>query len=178
LLSTRNLRRKQTVTIKPPSPVVLAVDDEPANLLVIEAALSPLGFEVFSAADAESADQLADRRRPDVVLLDVMMPGESGVDACRRWRADEQWHGTPIVLLTALSAADHRMSGLSAGADDYLEKPIDPDALARIARRWAATGRSIGPVPTSGDDAVRLTEAMLRAARPHQPGLPDQTPVC
>ena len=152
--------------IESPLPIVLAIDDEPANLLVIEAALGPLGFEVFAAADAAAAEPHIEEIRPDVVLLDVMMPGESGIDACRRWRDLGEWDRVPVVLLTALSAEGHRVGGLAAGADDYLEKPIDPDALERTVRRWVATGRSVGPLPSDGDEGERLAYAMERATRP------------
>lgn len=141
-------------------PSVLAVDDVPANLLVIEAALRPLGFDVRSAASASDARAMALHHHPDLVLLDVMMPRESGIEACRRWRTDASWDGTPIVLLTALRADEHRVGGLAAGADDFLEKPIDVDALIRTTRRWSATGRHQGEVEASGD----LRDAMHRAA--------------
>jgi DNA-binding response OmpR family regulator len=156
------------MSIHPPNPLVLAVDDEPANLLVIEAALAPLGFDVLAAPDAATARRETQATRPDVVLLDVMMPRESGIEACRSWRASRAWDEVPIVLLTALSAEEHRVAGLGAGADDFLEKPIDPDALERTARRWAATGRSVGPLPLDGDEGEQLADAMERAARPRR----------
>ena len=147
-----------------PHPAVLAVDDEPANLLVIEAVLEPLGYDIRTALDPTAARALMAEERPDVLLLDVMIPGESGIEACRRWRASAEWDGLPIVLLTALRADDHRAAGLAAGADDFLEKPIDVDALGRTVARWAATGRRSGPLPAAGDPASALARAMARAA--------------
>lgn len=147
----------------PEGPSVLAVDDDPVNLLVIEASLEPVGYDVRTALDLGEARTLMDGWRPDVLLLDVMMPGESGIDACRTWRADRDWDGLPIVLLTALRAEEHRVSGLMAGADDFLEKPIDIDALQRTVRRWAATGRQAGTIPTAGEGIIELAVAMARA---------------
>ena len=120
---------------------VLVVDDEPANLLVFEAALEPLGYDVAYAADARGARRSAKLGHFDLVLLDVSMPGESGIDLCRSWRSLASMGRTLIVLVTALKAADHRTEGLRSGADDFLEKPIDLDTLTDRVISWIARGR-------------------------------------
>lgn len=147
------------------TPTVLVIDDEPGNLMVVDAALSPVGFEVVGVRDSAEAERFMALSRPDVVLLDVMLGGENGVDVCRRWRAQPAWDALPIILVTGLDAGGHRMSALAAGADDYVEKPIDVEHLHRLVRRWVATGRHSGPVPSEGDGALALAAAMERAAR-------------
>ena len=120
---------------------ILSVDDEDVNHMVITAALEPLGHTVACAASAAEAHATASAATPDLVLLDVMMPGESGVELCRRWRGDPRMDHTPIVLVTALGASSHRTAGLAAGADDFIEKPVDVDELARRVVMWLALGR-------------------------------------
>jgi DNA-binding response OmpR family regulator len=148
---------------------VLAVDDEPANLVVIEAAIEPLGHAVMSAASAAEADAVARVRRPDLVLLDVMMPVESGIELCRRWRDDDFFSTVPVVLVTALGAADHRSDGLAAGADDFIEKPLDIDLLADRVNAWLAVGRQRhAPRTQAGGSspAARLVAAARELAGP------------
>lgn len=148
-------------------PTVLAVDDEPANLLVVDAALSPLGYEVVTVSTPADAERFAALARPDLVLLDLMMGSDSGIEVCQRWRELPEWDAVPIVLLTAMSAGSFRTAGLVAGADDYLEKPIDVDELQRLARRWVATGRRHAVRPATGvTSGADLTRAMRRAASP------------
>lgn len=124
---------------------VLVVDDDRGTRLLLGAA----GFQVLLADGVHAARRLLRTVSPDVMLLDVMMPGESGVDACAQWRADPFWDGLPIILMTAQPTGPYRVPGLLTGADDWIEKPLDVDDLERTVRRWAATGRATGPVPTS-----------------------------
>ncbi|MBA8814995.1 DNA-binding response OmpR family regulator [Microbacterium endophyticum] len=119
---------------------VLAVDDDAASLMLLDAVLTPLGFDVLLALSAGHAREIAAWEPPGLVLLDVMMPGESGIDACRAWRADPAWAEVPIIMLTAAQA--HRAECLQAGADDFLEKPLDIDSLAEITNQWAVSPRA------------------------------------
>lgn len=121
---------------------VLAVDDEPVNLTVIEGVLGPLGYQVDSAGDSMDAVEAMLAERPDLVLLDVMMPGGSGFELCRRMRLNPALSGIPVILLTALDASASRAAGLRAGADDYLEKPIQIDQLVNRVRALLARGSS------------------------------------
>jgi DNA-binding response OmpR family regulator len=142
---------------------LLVVDDDPGNLAVIGAALEPLGHHLEFASSAAEAERIAARRAPDLVLLDVAMPGESGIDLCRRWRRAEHMNGTPVVLVTALGAASHRTEGLRAGADDYLEKPLDIEALIDRVASWIARGTS-GPRPARRPAALHCAAGRVAAA--------------
>ncbi len=117
---------------------VLVVDDEPINLAVVEGLLAPLGFEVRTAADGAAALAEVRRDAPDVVLLDVMMPGMSGFEVCERLRSDASTALVPVVMVTALDAHEHRLRGLRAGADEFLTKPFDEVELEVRVRSLVA----------------------------------------
>lgn len=110
---------------------VLVVDDEPAVRDALERALRTAGFTVLTAKDGDAAMAAVERERPDVVVLDVLMPVLDGLEACRRLR--DRGDRTPILMLTARDAVGDRVEGLDAGADDYLVKPFAlEELLARI----------------------------------------------
>ena len=116
---------------------VLIVDDEQHIRLLIEQTLEELldeGVELYTAGDGDEAMAAIAAQHPDLVFLDVMMPGRSGLDVCRAVRADPELSGAHIVLLTAKGQAQDRAEGLEAGADEFLTKPFDPDALLALAR--------------------------------------------
>ena len=116
---------------------VLIVDDEQHIRLLIEQTLEELldeDVELYTAADGDEAIAAIAAQHPDLVFLDVMMPGRSGLDVCRAVRADPELAGAHIVLLTAKGQAQDRAEGLDAGADEFLTKPFDPDALLALAR--------------------------------------------
>lgn len=116
---------------------ILIVDDEQHIRLLIEQALEELldeDVELFTASDGNEAVEAIAAQRPDLVFLDVMMPGRSGLDVCRAVRADPATAATHVVLLTAKGQAVDQEAGLAAGADRYLTKPFDPDALLALAR--------------------------------------------
>jgi two-component system cell cycle response regulator len=108
---------------------VLVVDDILANVRLLEAKLSAEYFEVITAMNGIEALECMHRARPDIVLLDVMMPGMDGIEVCRRIKSNPLTHHVPIVMVTALDQADDRIRGLEAGADDFLSKPLDDLAL-------------------------------------------------
>jgi len=108
---------------------VLVVDDHPLNVKVLEAKLASEYYEVITAADGLAAIKALHADRPDIVLLDVMMPGLDGFEVCRRMKGDpELWH-IPVIMVTALTESSDRVRGLEAGADDFLTKPINDMAL-------------------------------------------------
>ncbi len=171
---------------------LLVVDDDNRIRDLLKEYLARAGFRVTTAADAARARRLMDLLDFDLVVLDVMMPGENGVDFTRALRARAGDAGrTPVLMLTARGAADERIEGLSAGADDYLPKPFEPqELLPRIESILRRSGSrpvglrslSMGDCTfdpergelTKGGDVVRLTEAevlLLRqlAAAAHAP---------
>jgi class 3 adenylate cyclase/CheY-like chemotaxis protein len=116
-----------------PAARILVVDDTPANVKLLEDLLVFHGYEVEAAANGEDALEAIRGRAPDLVLLDVMMPGLSGFDVCRAVRADSTLAMLPLVLVTALDDREERVRGLEAGADDFLSKPVNaPELLARV----------------------------------------------
>ncbi|MBB5691219.1 two-component system cell cycle response regulator [Roseomonas alkaliterrae] len=108
---------------------VLVVDDIPANLRLLEAKLRAEYFEVALAASGPEALALATAWSPDVVLLDVMMPGMDGYEVCRRLKGQEGTAHIPVVMVTALTEQAERVRGLEAGADDFISKPVDTTLL-------------------------------------------------
>lgn len=121
------------------APLVLAVDDEVGILRLVKIELGSQGFRVVTASDGEGALRLAEETRPDIVLLDVLMPGMSGIEVMRAMR--ERW-SVPIILLTAKDTDADKVRGLELGADDYIVKPFSPDELG--ARLRAVLRRGMG----------------------------------
>jgi len=111
---------------------ILIVDDESAARSALEALLRREGFDVRDASDGSSALAECATFRPDLILLDILMPGINGFEVCRRIKATPETRLTPVVLITGLSATEDRIEGINAGADDFLSKPIDINEL--IAR--------------------------------------------
>lgn len=112
---------------------ILVVEDEPSIQELIAASLNHAGHRALRADSAEEAVRLVNETLPDVVLLDWMLPGMSGVQFARRLRSEERTRDLPIIMLTARSAEHDKVAGLDAGADDYLTKPFSPrELLARI----------------------------------------------
>lgn len=112
------------------SPLVLVVDDDDDILMLVSYRLEREGYEVAHARDGHEALRVAAARAPDVIVLDVMMPGPDGYEVTRRLREAEATRATPIVLLTARAEETDVARGLAAGADDYVKKPFSPSALA------------------------------------------------
>jgi len=111
---------------------ILVVDDEPINVKILKRLLTAEGFEVIEAANGEEAVALAGRTNPDLILMDVMMPGMDGFEATRFIKAREASRFTPVVMVTALSTMEDKVKGIEAGADDFLTKPYD--AVELLAR--------------------------------------------
>jgi diguanylate cyclase (GGDEF)-like protein len=112
---------------------VLVVDDVPDNVKLLSYELADQGYEILTASDGLSAVDLAQSRRPDVILLDVMMPGIDGIEACRRLKADAATAGIPVIMISARDLEEDVVAGLDAGACDYVTKPFNvPIVLARV----------------------------------------------
>src|SRR5215213_1285508 len=116
-----------------PKSVILMVDDTPANLHVLFDLLSESGFEVLVAEDSESALARAQYTRPDLILLDVLMPDMDGFETCRRLKANPETQTIPIIFMTSLVETVDKVKGLQLGAVDYITKPFQiEEVLARI----------------------------------------------
>jgi DNA-binding response OmpR family regulator len=122
-----------------PRPVVLVAEDDEDILEMVVFDLEDEGYEVLTARDGDAAIALALERRPDLVLLDVAMPGLDGYEVTRRLRAEKSTSGTPVVLLTARAQVRDVILGFEAGANDYVTKPFRPEELR--TRLQAALGR-------------------------------------
>jgi two-component system, OmpR family, phosphate regulon response regulator PhoB len=138
---------------------VLVVEDESAIAELIAINLRHAGYAVVLAASAEAAQAEVDRALPSLVLLDWMLPGQSGVALARRWRADLRTRDLPLIMLTARAEETDMVQGLDAGADDYLTKPFSPKTL--LARIRAVLRRRS---PQALDDAVQVCGLTLDPA--------------
>ncbi|MBW4671373.1 MAG: hybrid sensor histidine kinase/response regulator [Cyanomargarita calcarea GSE-NOS-MK-12-04C] len=117
----------------PESETILIVDDSPTNLQVISEALTSAGFEIAVAIDGESAIEQVEYHPPDLILLDVMMPGINGFETCKRLKSNPVNNEIPIIFMTALNDTENKVKGLSIGAVDYITKPFQQEELlARI----------------------------------------------
>jgi CheY-like chemotaxis protein/DNA-binding CsgD family transcriptional regulator len=156
------------------SDLVLIVDDVPDNLAVLHDALDESGYTVLIATNGEQALQRAAQARPDIVLLDAMMPGIDGFEVARRLKADAATAHIPIVFMTGLTETEHLVAALEAGGVDYVTKPIKPkEVLARMnvhlqgARRARQDARQAGQARNALDAfgyasiTVRLPEGKL-----------------
>jgi two-component system, OmpR family, response regulator MprA len=146
---------------------VLVADDDPSLRRMLDRTLDAEGFEVALAADGGAALAVAERTAPDVIVLDLAMPGLDGLAACRRLRA--KGLGTPILMLTARDAVPDRVAGLQAGADDYLVKPFAiPELIARIRALMRRHGEP-GSQPLLSYADLTLDVGARRATRGGRP---------
>lgn len=112
---------------------IVLIEDEPKIAKALEFALQEEGFEFFSSPDGLSGLAMAREVRPDIILLDIMLPGMNGIEVCRELKSIEEYKSIPIVMLTALGDTENTVKALSAGADDYISKPFDfRELLARV----------------------------------------------
>jgi PAS domain S-box-containing protein len=112
---------------------ILVVDDERVNVELLEGMLST-DYDIVTAHDGNEALEKAEMTSPDLVLLDIMMPGMNGYEVCRRLKADDKTMCIPIVMVTSLREREDRIQAIEAGADDFLSKPIDMSELSARAR--------------------------------------------
>ena len=108
---------------------ILIVDDTKDILLVVARRLKSWGYEALTAESGEEGLKIIREQKPDLVLLDIMMPKMKGRDVCSRMKEDPETARIPVIFLTALGLADHVRAGLNLGADDYLVKPFEPAEL-------------------------------------------------
>jgi two-component system phosphate regulon response regulator PhoB len=151
------------------NPSILIVEDEEALTLLLRYNLEAAGYDVESVARGDEADLRLRESTPDLVILDWMLPGVSGIELCRRLRSRPETRQLPIVMLTARGEESERVRGLSTGADDYVVKPFSvPELLARVAallRR--ASPERVADVLGFGDIAIdREKKRVTRGGRP------------
>ncbi len=138
---------------------ILVVEDEAAIAELVAINLRHAGYEVTVVGDADSALQSVDRVLPDLVLLDWMLPGQSGLALAKSWRAQPRTKPLPIIMLTARADESDKLAGLDGGADDYLTKPFSPKEL--LARIRAVLRRK---APQALDEAVEIAGLELDPA--------------
>jgi two-component system phosphate regulon response regulator PhoB len=138
---------------------ILIVEDEAAIAELVAINLRHAGYEVSIASDAERATESVDRMLPDLVLLDWMLPGQSGLALVKAWRSGARTKALPIIMLTARADENDKLAGLDGGADDYLTKPFSTKEL--LARIRAVLRRK---APQALDDAVEVAGLRLDPA--------------
>ena len=139
-------------------PLVLLVDDDTDILEFLTFALERDGFEVKSSTDGETAFNIAKQTIPDIIVLDMMMPGWDGLETCRHIRKEESLKNTMIVFLTARSEDYMQVEGLDTGADDYIPKPVKPKVL--ISRLHAILRRKTD-VPQNNNSTIVLKDLTI-----------------
>lgn len=113
---------------------ILIADDEHNIRHILDFSLNVEGFDVIAAQDGEEALLLAASESPDLIIMDVMMPGCGGIEACRQLKQDPRTRAIPVVLLTARSSRDDREAGLAAGAVEYVTKPFSPQKVIDLVQ--------------------------------------------
>jgi CheY-like chemotaxis protein len=129
-----------------PAPKILVVDDQPINVQLLKRKLEKSGIEVTPAYNGQEALACVEREKPDLILLDVMMPDMDGIEVCQRLQASESSRSIPIIFVTARTSKEGKLEGLGVGAVDYITKPIDLDeTLARVQTqlRFVAINREM-----------------------------------
>lgn len=112
---------------------MLVVDDMPTNVKLLRLILGDAGYRVLNARSGAEALEILHRDRPDVMLLDVRMPGMTGYEVCRKIRSDPEFASLPVIMVTSLSLAEERIHGIEAGATDFISKPFNKkELLARV----------------------------------------------
>ena len=115
------------------TPKILIVDDEPLNLELLEQELEELGFEIVTASSGAEAVEAAAAQSPDVILLDILMPGMDGFEVCRQLKATAGLREIPVLFMTALSDTDDKLRAFEAGGVDYIVKPFQSEeVVARV----------------------------------------------
>ena len=140
---------------------ILVVDDEPEAVELVEFNLKQAGYEVISAADGAEALTKSRAKKPNLIVLDLMLPEMSGLEVCKTLRRDPATAGIPIIMLTARAAEIDRVLGLELGADDYITKPFSPRELVLRVKKIL----SCGPVAAEVPDTLRFGELLIDVPR-------------
>jgi putative two-component system response regulator len=152
-----------------PGGYVLAVDDQEQNLELLDEMLTAAGYKVALASDGEAALAEIERRQPDCIVLDIMMPRMDGYEVCSRLKADPKTRFIPILMLTALAEVADKVKGLEVGADDFLNKPVRREELLARIRSLVKIKRLRDELDTSESIIVTMVRA-LESKDPHNAG--------
>ena len=147
-------------------PTILIVEDEADIALLMRYNLEAEGFRVVAVEDGDEAMEQTRDSLPDLILLDWMLPGLSGIELCRRWRAREETAQIPIIMITARGEEEERVRGLATGADDYIVKPFSvPELIARVqALLRRVSPQLVASVLKAGDLELDRTSHRVRRA--------------
>src|SRR5580698_9731923 len=133
LFVSRNRPMESMMYLSGAPPTILIVDDTPVNVMMLQSVLGAEGFRTITAADGPSARELSRTDAPDLILLDVMMPGESGFETCSKLKSDPKTADIPVIFLSALDDVKSKVRGLKIGGVDYVSKPVHgEEVLARV----------------------------------------------
>jgi DNA-binding response OmpR family regulator len=142
---------------------ILVVDDVPQNVRLLEAVLAPRGYEVVGATDGDRALGLVESSKPDLVLLDVMMPDPDGYEVCRRLRADDETAVLPVIMVTA--STDEKTKAIEAGADDLIAKPFSHDELLTRIRSLLRIKRYHDTIKAQTEELIDLNRTLEERVR-------------
>lgn len=150
---------------------ILIVDDEPTIVELLEEHLRSEGYDTVHAFSGEEALKVLDRTVPDLVILDLMLPGMDGYEVCRIMQNDARLNHIPVIMLTARSAVPNKVMGYERGADDYIVKPFDPDELsvrvrAQLHHLYHDTVDELSGLPGSQAVETRINETMAKSSAP------------
>ena len=138
---------------------ILVVDDTPSNVKLMRLILVDAGYRVLSAYGGVEALQMVHSDRPDMILLDVRMPGMSGYEVCRIIRSDAEFSTLPVIMVTSLSLSEERIQGIEAGATDFISKPFNKkELLARVRACLASAKNAVQCIVPNLPDAVLITD--------------------
>ena len=142
--------------------VILLVDDNAVNLQLLFETLDGQGYQLLVARSGEEALRIARKATPDLILLDIMMPGISGYETCARLKSDEATRNSVVIFLSALQSTEEKVKGLSMGAMDFITKPFDPnEIIARVspsARKLSETKRFAETKPAAYGKICKYSE--------------------
>jgi len=139
---------------------ILAVDDNPSNLKLLEVSLGKEGYRILTAADGPSAREIAATEKPDLILLDIIMPGENGFDVIKHLKSNSATASIPVIFLTGINEIDYKLAGFKLGAVDYITKPFHPlEVLARVRLHLKLSIATNSLIASQAQKLKEITEA-------------------
>jgi CheY-like chemotaxis protein len=147
-----------------PAPKILVVDDQPINVQLLKRKLEREGMQVLTAYSGHEALDLIAQDKPELILLDVMMPEMDGIEVCQRLQADEETRSIPVIFVTARSSKEGKLEGLGVGAVDYITKPIDlglPRSTAKSSICSAGSPNRVAPPPSGPSPRASRTTSTI-----------------